>query len=130
MSYEKQTWVNGEVITADKLNHMENGIESSGGGGGILICHELQYTQLDKTLGEIKQAFANDTMIFVYHPGNKFNSGQEDPIFGYQVGRVMEVYQDSQLSGGGWNVVVTDCRGAQTKQTYHASDDSSYPAWD
>lgn len=27
MSYEKQTWVNGEVITANKLNHMEDGIE-------------------------------------------------------------------------------------------------------
>lgn len=27
MSYEKQTWVTGETITASKLNHMENGIE-------------------------------------------------------------------------------------------------------
>lgn len=26
MSYEKQTWVTGEVITADKLNHIEEGI--------------------------------------------------------------------------------------------------------
>ena len=26
--YEKQTWVNGEVITASKLNHMESGIEA------------------------------------------------------------------------------------------------------
>ena len=28
MSYEKQTWVTGEVITAPKLNHMEGGIEA------------------------------------------------------------------------------------------------------
>lgn len=28
MSYEKQTWVTGDVITADKLNHMEDGIKS------------------------------------------------------------------------------------------------------
>lgn len=34
MSYEKQTWATGEVITADKLNHMEDGISQSGGGGG------------------------------------------------------------------------------------------------
>lgn len=30
MSYEKQTWNNGDVITADKLNHMEDGIDTAG----------------------------------------------------------------------------------------------------
>ena len=30
MSYTKYTWVTGEVITADKLNHMEDGIEAAG----------------------------------------------------------------------------------------------------
>lgn len=30
MSYEKQTWVTGETITAEKLNHMEDGIAGSG----------------------------------------------------------------------------------------------------
>ena len=29
MSYEKYTWETGEVITADKLNHMENGIKDA-----------------------------------------------------------------------------------------------------
>lgn len=29
MSYEKYTWQTGEVITADKLNHMEEGIKNS-----------------------------------------------------------------------------------------------------
>ena len=27
MSYEKQTWTSGEVITAEKLNHIEDGVE-------------------------------------------------------------------------------------------------------
>ena len=31
MAYEKQTWVTGEVITKEKLNHMEDGIANSGG---------------------------------------------------------------------------------------------------
>ena len=31
MSYTKQTWVNGDIITAEKLNHMEDGIENAGG---------------------------------------------------------------------------------------------------
>ena len=34
MAYDKQTWVSGEVITAVKLNHMEDGIASAGSGGG------------------------------------------------------------------------------------------------
>lgn len=29
MSYNKQTWVNGDIITADKLNHIEDGVESA-----------------------------------------------------------------------------------------------------
>lgn len=27
MSYEKHTWETGEVITADKLNHLEGGLK-------------------------------------------------------------------------------------------------------
>lgn len=34
MAYDKQTWVTGEVITANKLNHMEDGIANAGSGGG------------------------------------------------------------------------------------------------
>ena len=34
MSYTKNTWANGDVITATKLNHMEDGIEGAGSGGG------------------------------------------------------------------------------------------------
>ena len=34
MAYDKQTWVSGEVITAAKLNHMEDGIATAGSGGG------------------------------------------------------------------------------------------------
>lgn len=37
MSYEKQTWETGQVITAEKLNHMEDGI-----GGGILVVSEIE----------------------------------------------------------------------------------------
>lgn len=33
MSYTKQVWNTGEKITADKLNHMEDGIENCCGGG-------------------------------------------------------------------------------------------------
>lgn len=32
MAYEKQTWITGEVITEEKLNHIEDGIAGAGGG--------------------------------------------------------------------------------------------------
>lgn len=34
MSYDKQNWQTGDVITANKLNHIEDGIAN---GGGVLI---------------------------------------------------------------------------------------------
>lgn len=37
MSYEKQTWVTGETVTADKLNHMEDGIADAGGASGTYM---------------------------------------------------------------------------------------------
>ena len=40
MSYNKTTWANGDVITAEKLNNIEDGIAGAGGGdGGIYIIH-------------------------------------------------------------------------------------------
>lgn len=40
MSYEQHTWVDGETITASKMNNIEAGIveasQSGGGGGGVL----------------------------------------------------------------------------------------------
>ena len=36
MSYDKNTWQTGDVITANKLNHIEDGIENAG-GGGVLV---------------------------------------------------------------------------------------------
>lgn len=34
MAYEPKTWVCGETITADGLNHIEQGIAECCGGGG------------------------------------------------------------------------------------------------
>ena len=70
MSYEKQTWANGDVITATGLNHMEDGIADAGGGGGtpleILSVENQSETGavLNKTFNEIKEAFPNCYVTF------------------------------------------------------------------
>lgn len=59
MSYAKQTWVSGEVITATKLNHIEDGIANSGGASSLMVnvtdttVDNFTFT-LDKTFVEIK----------------------------------------------------------------------------
>lgn len=65
MAYEKQTWNCGDTITADKLNHIEDGIaDASGGGGSDIFTVNLtidpespsQSPTVDKTFAEIKSA--------------------------------------------------------------------------
>ena len=63
MSYTKQTWQTGDIITAAKLNHMEDGI-SGGSGGGVLITTSVGGT-LDKTWKEINDALLAGTNVFV-----------------------------------------------------------------
>lgn len=48
MSYTKHTWQNDELITAAKMNNIEEGID---GGGAVIITDNG--TQLDKTYAEI-----------------------------------------------------------------------------
>lgn len=56
MSYDKQTWQRGDVITANKLNHMEDGIADV---GGVLVVQgtvDGPTVTLDHTWQEIYDA--------------------------------------------------------------------------
>lgn len=58
MSYEKQTWAKGDIVTSAKLNHMEDGIAS---GGGVLVIGSTidgNTMTLDHTWQEIHDAGA------------------------------------------------------------------------
>lgn len=73
MSYEKQTWQTGDIITAEKLNHMEEGI--TGGTliiGGFSRDNERNIVGVaDKTWQEIHDALvAGKECIVVLHDGN------------------------------------------------------------
>lgn len=63
MSYEKQNWKNGDVITETKLNHMEDGIAT---GGGVLVVGgtiDGNTMTLDKTWQEIHDA---GTVVLIF----------------------------------------------------------------
>ena len=74
MSYEKQTWQKGDVITADKLNHMENGIDTAGSdSGSALFVIELKFIsdesnhwfQLVTPFADIQQAYSDGKVMIV-----------------------------------------------------------------
>ena len=69
MSYEKQTWQTGDVVTSAKLNHMEDGIAAAG-GGGVLVVNVTEsevegstVSTCDKTAGEMAAALEAGGLI-------------------------------------------------------------------
>lgn len=58
MAYTKHTWTTGEVITAGRLNNMEDGIADAGNGGEVLVVGlQEDDVTLNKTWQEIFNAF-------------------------------------------------------------------------
>lgn len=63
MAYEKQTWQSGDIITAEKLNYIENGLETISDNSSkthliVNLQEEDQTYTLDKTHTEIYNAIA------------------------------------------------------------------------
>ena len=58
MSYTKTEWANGDVIAAEKLNHLENGVAP------LVVTVNMETMVLDKTWQEIHDAFPN---VYLYY---------------------------------------------------------------
>ena len=65
MAYEKQIWTTGDVITANKVNHIEDGIANGGGDSAFIVNLNNETLTLDKTWNEIKTAFTNKQPCYV-----------------------------------------------------------------
>lgn len=55
-AYVPTEWATGDVITAEKLNHMENGIADS--GDSIVLHYDSEAGHFDKTFNEVRQAMS------------------------------------------------------------------------
>lgn len=69
MAYTKQNWECGDLITADKMNHIEDGIEDASSGGGttkltVNVTESNGTFVMDKTWQEISDAFPNVEVVF------------------------------------------------------------------
>lgn len=67
MSYDKQNWQTGDVITANKLNHIEDGIAGAGGGGVLVVNvttpDQGQTFVADKTFEQLSEAYSSGQFI-------------------------------------------------------------------
>lgn len=69
MSYTKQIWANGDIITADKLNYMENGIEENS-ETRPLVVHSIIHRDvyefwLDATFDDIASALKTGRSVII-----------------------------------------------------------------
>ena len=70
MSYTKQTWVTGDTITAEKLNHIEDGI---GSGGSLIVEMTLEGEEshiLESNIltTDMASAFTNGIIVILHIP--------------------------------------------------------------
>lgn len=59
MAYTPTNWQCGDVVTAEKLNKLENGLADCCGGGAEPLVVNVNGGALDKTWQEIHDAFPN-----------------------------------------------------------------------
>lgn len=62
MSYEKQTWVTGETITAEKLNHIESGVA---GSDPVIIHGDISTYSVDITLDDLNNIVENNINCYL-----------------------------------------------------------------
>lgn len=69
MSYTPTQWETGDIVTAEKLNKLENGVAAAGsGGGGAFIVNATMdgdTMTLDKTWKEIDDAILTSPVFVV-----------------------------------------------------------------
>ncbi len=113
MSYTPTEWQTGDVVTAEKLNNIENGIENASDGGALVItATESEGTHtLDKTYAEISEWFGTKGVAIVF---------DDDPTYTNAVFTVIGCYYDSDA---------TVYCVATTNQNYVATTEDDYPSY-
>ena len=71
MAYTKNTWKTGDIVTSEKLNHIEDGIANA---GGVMVINVTSGT-LDKTWQEIYDAMAQGKLCVVKYDSGTLEGG-------------------------------------------------------
>lgn len=117
MNYVKQTWATGDVVTAEKMNYIENGIA---GAGGSLIVH-LNDDILDKTWQEINNTMRSGIPCYIVSVWDDEEEGS------LEVSWELIVY--AYYSGQDTWIVTSLCYNGSSasKNKYFAESATDYP---
>ena len=117
MSYSKTTWENGDVITAEKLNHAENGIAAAA-PVIVTFVYEDEQEHLSMKAGEIADALANGLMVYLH---------DTDAEHGTQLKQIVRCEIDS---GSYKFLTAVDGVNFLEKEAYIANSINDYPVYD
>jgi len=122
MSYVKNTWATGDVVTADKLNHIEDGIASAGGilPIGVTIDTDPITSSTVQTLDHTWQEIYNAAQNKVY------------PVVFKLVGGDIKLLPVAATYGNdrdGYTVVVTDPLDNDFIISYQCTEADEYPRY-
>lgn len=70
MAYTPTEWQTGDIVTAEKLNKLENGVADSSGGilaVNLILEEDSSVPSLDKTYAEIASAIENNKQVVVFN---------------------------------------------------------------
>lgn len=86
MAYTKNTWKTGDIVSSQKLNHMEDGIANSENVfivGGVMLDDdgEINSGTLDKTWQEIHDAMQSKIAVAVVTDGDNVFQWMIDSVF-------------------------------------------------
>ena len=84
MAYTPTEWKSGDVITAEKLNNIEEGVQNGNNIFVITFAPNSPYTT-DKTFEELIEAVSNDKLVLAKRDGS---GGSGYAILHYQLGNI------------------------------------------
>ena len=142
MSYTPNTWSAGDIITAQKLNAIEQGIANAGGGNILVVnlsgniqiggVNEVQYHDtLDTTFADIYNALAAGTLVYIRRviPCESFSdynygAGLYTVLGAYKYNNAYRVYA---LNNHPWYNSSKDFLGQPAIATFYANSPTDYP---
>lgn len=69
MAYVKTVWETGDVITAEKLNNLEEGVSNAGKNVIDIVIDKTTFdTSLDCTAGELWSLYASGSTVVLRYP--------------------------------------------------------------
>lgn len=124
MAYDRYTWVDGEVITAQKLNHIEEGIADGDNGYECTETREQLFEETVTTVAQGNYSVSNlgysqqitaETLIVTFD-GVEYNCPKQDVGGGYFVYGASTVSDFSQFpfslgSSASGNIIYTQTAG-------------------